>query len=104
MSGSLLSGGREQDSIVFTVSFEVTAPYKRPSYSHVLAINHENGGKPEKGRVRKGSCRQENGSNPGVTPKPRRKMRLHSKKDPEVNDQGESGPKPSEQINWEYLP
>lgn len=103
MSGSLLSGGREQDSSVFTISFEVTAPYERPSYSHVLAVNRDNGGKPEKGRVRKGSCCQENESNTGVTPKPQHKIRLHSKKDPEVNDQGESGPKPSEQINWEYL-
>lgn len=85
---------------MFIASFEVTTPYERPSYSLPLAVNRENGGKPKKGRVGKGSCCQENGSNTGVTPKPRHGMRLHSKKDPEVNDQGESGsPKPDEEIN-----
>lgn len=54
LSGSLLSGGREQDSIVFTISFEVTAPHERPSYSHVLAVNRdpeENPKRVESGRA-----------------------------------------------------
>lgn len=37
--------------------------------------------------------------------RPRHRMSLHSKKDPEVSDQGGSGGlKPDEQINWAYLP
>lgn len=94
MSGSLLSGGREQHWIVLIAPFEVIARYKRPSYSHFPAVNHKDEGKPEKGRIRKGSCPQDNGSNTGSIPKPRHGIRLHSK-DPEVNAQGGSGgPRP----------
>lgn len=51
--GSLLSGDREPDRIVFIVPFEVTTPFQRPRYSYVL-IMEEN---KKKGRVRgKGSC------------------------------------------------
>ena len=66
MSGSLLSGGRKQDWIVFIVPFEVIASYERLSYFRVAAVNRENGRKPEKGGVTKGICLQNNGRNFGA--------------------------------------
>lgn len=98
VSGSLLSGGRERNWIVFIVPFEVTIPCERPRYPHIPAVNHEDGGKPKKGRVRKGNCLQDNGSPTGQIPKPRGEITV--KEGPRVNDQGGAGsPKPEEQIN-----
>lgn len=54
MSGSLLSGRREQDRIAFIVPFEVSTLFQRLSYSHVPTVNREDGGKPEAGRTESG--------------------------------------------------
>lgn len=81
VSGSLLSGGRERNWIVFIVPFEVTIPCERPSYPHIPAVNHEDGGKPKKGRVRKGNASKIMEAQQGKFQS--LGVRLQSRKDPE---------------------
>ena len=87
---------------MFIVPSEVIASYERLSYFRVAAVNRENGRKPEKGGVTKGICLQNNGRNFGACIKAKDiyRMRLHSKKDPQVNDRGGSvDPKLEKQLN-----
>lgn len=87
----------ESKTRFFVVPFEVTAPRER---LRVPAVTHEDEGKSEKGPVRKGRGLQDKRSNIGAWNKAQAWMRLHSKKDPEVSDQGgPGGLKPDEQIN-----
>lgn len=72
---------------MFIVPFEVIASYESLSYFRIAAVNREMEENCEKAESQRASASKTMEGIWGAVSRPRYRMRLHSKKDPQVNDE-----------------